>query len=62
MSPSLFNLHAEFITRNARLDEAKLESRLLAGISITSDMQITPHLWKKVKKTEEPLNEGEKGK
>ena len=28
----------------------KLESRLLGEISITSDMQITPHLWQKVKK------------
>ena len=28
----------------------KLESRLLGEISITSDMQMTPPLWKKVKK------------
>ena len=28
----------------------KLESRLLGEISITSDMQITPPLWQKVKK------------
>ena len=28
----------------------KLESRLLGGISITSDMQMTPPLWQKVKK------------
>ena len=28
----------------------KLESRLLGEISITSDMQMTPSLWKKVKK------------
>ena len=27
-----------------------LESKLLGEISITSDMQMTPHLWKKVKK------------
>ena len=27
----------------------KLESRLLREISITSDMQMTPHLWKKAK-------------
>ena len=31
-SPCLFNLYAEYLTRNARLDEAKLESRLLAEI------------------------------
>ena len=28
----------------------KLESRLLGEISITSDMQMTPALWQKVKK------------
>ena len=28
----------------------KLELRLLGNISITSDMQMTPPLWKKVKK------------
>ena len=27
----------------------KLESRLLGEISITSDMQMTPHVWKKAK-------------
>ena len=41
----LFNLYAEYIMWNAGLDEAKLESRLPGEISITSDMQITPHLW-----------------
>ena len=35
--------------KNARLDEAQLESRLLGEISITSDMQMTPILWQKVK-------------
>ena len=35
--------------RNARLDEYKLESRLLGEISITSDMQMTPPLWQKSK-------------
>ena len=28
----------------------KLESRLLGEISITSDMQMTPHLWQKARK------------
>ena len=31
----------------------KLESRLLKEISITSDMQMTPPLWQKVKKNYE---------
>ena len=50
LSPCLFNLFAEYIMWHARLDEAQLESRLLGEISITSDMQMTPPLWQKVKK------------
>ena len=33
----------------------KLESRLLGEISITSDMQMIPHLWQKAKKILESL-------
>ena len=44
LSPCLFNLYAEYIMRNARLDEHKLESRLPGEISITSDTQMTPPL------------------
>ena len=40
LSPCLFNLYTEYIMRNAGLEEAQLESRLLGEISITSDMQI----------------------
>ena len=29
-------------------------------ISITSDMQVTPTLWQKVKRTKEPLDESER--
>ena len=46
----LFNLHAEYIMQNARLVKHKLESRLPGEISITSDMQMTPPLWQKVKR------------
>jgi len=35
----------------------KLESRLLREISITSDMQMTPSLWQKMKGTKDPLGE-----
>ena len=49
LSPCLFNLYAEDIMRNAELDEAQLESRLQGEISITTDMQMTPPLWQKVK-------------
>ena len=38
----LFNLYAEYIMRNAGLDEAQLESRFPGETSTTSDMQITP--------------------
>ena len=50
LSPCLFNFYAEYIMRNAGLKKHKLESRLLGEISITSDMQMTPPLWQKVKK------------
>ena len=48
--------------RNAGLDETQLESRSPGEISITSDMQMTPPLQQKVKRTKEPLDEGEKKK
>ena len=50
LSPCLFNLYAEYIMRNAGLEEAQAESRLPGEISITSDMQMTPPLWQKVKR------------
>ena len=50
LSPYLFNLYAEYIMRNSGLDEAHLELRLQGEISITSDMQMTPPLWQKMKK------------
>ena len=50
VSPCLFNLYAEYIMRNAGLEETQLESRLPGEISITSDIQMTPPLWQKVKK------------
>ena len=56
LSPCLFNLYAEYIMRNTGLGETldwkkhKLEPRLLGEISITSDMQMTPPLWQKVKR------------
>ena len=38
----LFNFYAEYIMRNAGLEEAQAESRLVGEISITSDIEITP--------------------
>ena len=49
MSPCLFKLYAEYITRNAGLDEAQAGIKVAGKISITSDMQMIPHLWQKVK-------------
>ena len=51
LSPCLFNIYAEYIMRNGGLVTHELESRLRGKISITSDMQMTPPLWQKVKKT-----------
>ena len=48
--PCLFNLYAEYIMRNAGLDEAQAGIKTAGEISITSDMQITPPLPQKVKR------------
>ena len=50
LSPRLFNLYAEYIMRNIGLDEAQGGIKIVGKISITSDMQMTPLLWQKVKK------------
>ena len=47
--PYLFNFYAEYIMWNARLHKHKLESRWPREISITSDKQMTPPIWHKVK-------------
>ena len=52
LSPCLFNLYAEYIMRNAGLDEVQAGIKIGGEISITSDMQMTPSLWQKVKKNE----------
>ena len=51
LSPCLFNFYAEYIMRNAGLEEAQLKSRLPGETVITSDMQMTPLLWQKAKRT-----------
>ena len=50
LSPCLFNLYAEYIMRNAGLEEAQAEINIAGKISITSDMQMTPPLLQKVNK------------
>ena len=49
LSPCLFKFYVDYITQNARLDEAQAQSKLPGEISITSDVQMTPPLWQKVK-------------
>ena len=50
LSPCLFNLYAEYILRNAGLDEAQTVIKI-AGRNVSNpDIQMTPHLWQKVKK------------
>ena len=47
----LFNLYAEYIMRNAALAEAQAGIKI-AGRNINNpDMQMTPPLWQKVKRT-----------
>ena len=45
----LIYFYAEYIMRNARVDEAQVEIRLPGETSINSDMQMTPPLGQKVK-------------
>ena len=52
LSSYLFNLYAEYIMQNARLDEAQAGIKFTGGISIASDTQITPSLWQKEKRNQ----------
>ena len=49
LSPCLFNFYAECIMRNAGLEEAQAGIKIAGRNIITSDMQMTPPLWQKVK-------------
>ena len=50
LSPCLFNLHSEYLMRNAGLDKTHARIKIVGKISITSDMQMIPLLWQKVKR------------
>ena len=50
LSLCLFNLYAEYIMRNAGLEEAEAGIKIAGEIPITSDMQMIPRLWQKVKR------------
>ena len=45
-----FNFYAEYIMRNAGLEEAQAGIKIAGRNIITSDMQMTPPLWQKVKR------------
>ena len=49
LSPCLFNLCAVYIMRIAQLEEAQAGIKIAGRSIITSDMQMTPPLWQKVK-------------
>ena len=51
LSPCLFNFYAEYIMRNAGLEEAQAGIKIAGEISTTSNMQMTPPLWQKVKRS-----------
>ena len=50
LSPGFFNLYAEYIMGNAGLEETQAGIKTAGEISITSDVQMTPPLWQKVKR------------
>ena len=50
LSPCLFNFYAVSIMRNTGMEEAQPGIKMLAEISITSYMEMTPPLWQKVKR------------
>ena len=50
LSLCLFNFCAEYIMRNAGLEEVQAGIKIAREISITSDMQMTPPLRQKVKR------------
>ena len=45
LSPCLFSLYAEYIMRNAELEEAQAGIKIAGRNIKTSDMQMTPPLW-----------------
>ena len=62
LSPCLFNLYAEYIMKNARLDEAEGGIKILPGRNINNIRYVvTPPLWQKARGTKEPLDESEGG-
>ena len=65
LSPCLFNLDAEYIMRNAAQDEAqagiKIAGRHINNLRNINNLQMTPAYGRKCRRTEEPLDESERG-
>ena len=51
LSPCLFNFYAEYVMRNAGLNEAQGGIKIAGRNVNRSDMQMTPPLWQKVKRS-----------
>ena len=62
MSPCLFNLYAQYITQNARLDEAqagiKIARRNINNLRYADDTTLVAESKEELTK---PLNEGDRG-
>ena len=62
LSPCLFNLYAEYIMRNARLDEAEARIRIsgknINNLRHADDITL---MVESGRRTKEPLDEGERG-
>ena len=50
LSLCLFNFYAEYIMRNTGLEEAQAGIKIAGRNTKTSDMQLTPPLWQKMKR------------
>ena len=56
----LINFYAEYIMRDAGLEEAQAGIKIAGRNIVTSYMQMTPPLWQKVKRNLEPLDKSER--
>ena len=61
LSPCLFNLYAEYIMRNARLDEAQTGIKIAWRNIDNLRYEVDTTLMAESKGTEEPLDESERG-
>ena len=48
--PCLLNLYAEYIMRNARLDDIQARIKIAGRNTIILDLQMTPPIWQKAKR------------